>query len=176
MMVRGFVFSVEDFPELFETGGRRGWSYRVKRRRQGRTRRKRMNSASAGAAMGLFLFLAVGAVALFSMVSVAVWSEARRKEREAYYKNDMLKKLADTPGPGATSALELLREEARLGALRKRQGLRIGGLVMMAIGIGVMILLKALVTDEPVYLAGLLVLLIGVALYGSSYLVTTGLE
>jgi hypothetical protein len=135
-----------------------------------------MNGASAGAAMGLFLFLAVGAIALFSMVSVAVWSEARRKEREAYYKNDMLKKLADTPGPGATSALELLREEARLGALQKRQGLRIGGLVMAAIGIGVMILLKALVTDEPVYLAGLLVLLIGVALYGSSYLVTMGLE
>jgi hypothetical protein len=32
----------------------------------------------------VFVFLAVGAVALFSMVSVAVWSEARRKEREAY--------------------------------------------------------------------------------------------
>ncbi|MGB9032540.1 MAG: hypothetical protein WCC27_20620 [Acidobacteriaceae bacterium] len=135
-----------------------------------------MNSASAGAAMGLFLFLAVGAIALFSMVSVAVWSEARRKEREAYYKNDMLKKLADTPGPGATSALELMREEARLGALQKRQGLRIGGLVMVAIGIGVMILLKALVTDEPVYLAGLLILLIGIALYGSSYIVTTAME
>ena len=83
-------------------------------------------------AMGLFLFLAVGAVALFSMISIATWSEARRKEREAYYKNDMLKKLADTPGPGANSALELMREEARLGALQKRQGLRIGGLVVSA--------------------------------------------
>jgi FtsZ-interacting cell division protein ZipA len=40
----------------------------------------------------VFVFLAVGAVALFSMVSVAVWSEARRKEREAYYKNDMIKR------------------------------------------------------------------------------------
>jgi hypothetical protein len=127
-------------------------------------------------AMGLFLFLAVGAVALFSMISIATWSEARRKEREAYYKNDMLKKLADTPGPGATSALELMREEARLGALQKRQGLRIGGLVIAAIGIGVMILLKALVKDAPVYLSGLLVLLIGVALYGGSYLVTTAME
>jgi hypothetical protein len=118
----------------------------------------------------------VGAVALFSMISIATWSEARRKERESYYKNDMLKKLADTPGPGATSALELMREEARLGALQKRQGLRIGGLVVAAIGIGVMILLKALVKDAPVYLSGLLVLLIGVALYGGSYLVTTATE
>jgi hypothetical protein len=32
MMVRGFVFSVEDFPELFETATDWGWSYGVKRR------------------------------------------------------------------------------------------------------------------------------------------------
>ena len=83
----------------------------------------------------MFLFLAVGAVALFSMVAVTTWADARRKERESYYKNDMLKKLADTPGPGATSALELMREEARLETLRTRQGLKIGGMVTMA-GLG----------------------------------------
>ena len=68
-----------------------------------------MGSVEGAAATGLFLFLAVGAAALFSMIAVASWSEARRKEREAYYKNDMLKKLADTPGPGANAALELIR-------------------------------------------------------------------
>src|SRR5580698_7219608 len=41
MMVRGFIFSVEDFPEFFETATDWGWSYGVKRRRRGRTRRKR---------------------------------------------------------------------------------------------------------------------------------------
>jgi hypothetical protein len=123
--------------------------------------------------MGLFFFLGVGALALFSFLAVASWSGSRQKEREAYYKNDMLKKLADTPGPGATTALELLREEARLEAVKTRQGLRIGGVVMVAIGLGLMVFLKALIHDAPIYLCGLLVLLIGVALYGGSYLVTT---
>jgi hypothetical protein len=129
-----------------------------------------MGAGSAGA-LGLFLFLAVGAVALFSMVAVTTWADARRKERESYYKNDMLKKLADTPGPGATSALELMREEARLETLRTRQGLKIGGMVTMAVGVGLMIFLKALIPGEPIYLCGLLVLLIGAALYGGSYMV-----
>lgn len=122
----------------------------------------------------VFVFLAVASVALFSMVSIAVWSGARQKEREAYYKNDMLKKLADTPGPGANAALELMREEARIGAERTRQGLRIAGLITTAAGIGVLIFLRALLgTQQGVYLCGLIPLLVGLALYGSSYLVTT---
>jgi hypothetical protein len=136
-----------------------------------------MANEFAGPESLLFVFLAVGAVALFSMISVAVWSEARRKERESYYKNDMLKKLADTPGPGANSALELLREEARIGALRTRQGLQIGGLITAAAGLGVLIFLRALLgSQQGVYLCGLIPLLVGLALYGSSYRVTTALE
>jgi len=136
-----------------------------------------MGSVEGAAATGLFLFLAVGAAALFSMIAVASWSEARRKEREAYYKNDMLKKLADTPGPGANAALERIREEARVGALRTRQGLRIGGLITTAAGIGVLIFLRALLgSQQGIYLCGLIPLLVGLALYGSSYLVTTAME
>jgi hypothetical protein len=135
-----------------------------------------MADAFAGPETMVFVFLAVGAVALFSMISVAVWSGARRQEREAYYKNDMLKKLAEAQGPGVNSALELMREEARIGAVRTKQGLQIGGLVMVAIGIGLMVFLRALVTDEPVYWCGLLVLLIGVALYTGSYVVKAASE
>jgi hypothetical protein len=121
----------------------------------------------------VFIFLAVSAVALFSFLSMNSWSDARRKERESYYKNDMLKKLADAQGPGANSALELLREEARLGAIRKREGLRVGGTVVMATGLGLLIFLKALIPEAPIYLCGLMVLLIGAALYGGSYMVAT---
>jgi len=124
----------------------------------------------------VFVFLAVSAVALFSMISIASWSGARQKEREAYYKNDMLKKLADSQGPGAASALELMREEARLEAIQRRQGLRIGGTVLLGVGVGLMIFLKALIAHAPIYLCGLLILLIGVALLGSSYMVTSPAE
>lgn len=126
--------------------------------------------------IAVFVFLSIGALALFSMISVSVWSGARQKEREAYYKNDMLKKLAETQGPGAASALELLREEAKIGSLRTKQGLKIGGLVCFAAGLGVLIFLKALVTDEPVYLSGLIVMLVGAALYAGSYVVAVARE
>jgi hypothetical protein len=122
----------------------------------------------------VFIFLSVGAVALFSMISIASWSGARQKEREAYYKNDMLKKLADAQGPGAASAVELLREEARITTERMLQGLRIGGLVTFAAGLGVLIFLRVLVGDNGVYLCGLIPLLVGAALYASSYIVKPG--
>ncbi|MGA7522482.1 MAG: hypothetical protein WBW84_08360 [Acidobacteriaceae bacterium] len=121
----------------------------------------------------VFVFLAVGAVALFSFLAINSWSDARRKERESYYKNDMLKKLADSQGPGAASALELMREEARLSTIRMRQGLQIGGLVTAAVGLALMVFLGALPTGKGVFLCGLIPLLIGIALYGGSFLVKT---
>lgn len=126
--------------------------------------------------VAVFLFLAAGAVALFSFLAVASWSDARRRERESYYKNDMLKKLADAQGAGANSALELMREEARLASIRRREGMRVNGVVVMATGLGLLIFLKALISDAPIYLCGLLVLLIGMALFGGSYLVTNPAE
>ena len=40
----------------------------------------------------VYLFLSVGAVGMFSFIAVASWADARRKEREAYYKSETLKK------------------------------------------------------------------------------------
>ena len=37
----------------------------------------------------------VGSIALFSFLAVAAWSDARRKEREAYYTSETLKKIAE---------------------------------------------------------------------------------
>jgi hypothetical protein len=123
-------------------------------------------------AMSAFGFLAISAIALFTMITISAWSGERRKEREAYYKADMLKKVAEAQGPGAASALELLREENRLMTIHRRQGLKTSGMVVGAVGIGLLIFLRALIPGAPIYLCGLLVLLIGAALFGSSYVVT----
>ena len=40
----------------------------------------------------------VGSIALFSFLAVTTWSEARRKEREAYYTSETLKKIAESSG------------------------------------------------------------------------------
>ena len=55
----------------------------------------------------------VGSIALFSFLSVAAWSDARRKEREAYYRSETLKKIAESSGEGAKAAIELLREQKK---------------------------------------------------------------
>jgi hypothetical protein len=131
--------------------------------------------AMVGPESMIFVFLSVGAVALFSMISISSWSDSRRKEREAYYKNDMLKKLADAQGPGAASALELMREEAHLATVRTRQGLQVGGMITGAAGLGVLIFLRALLGAQGgVFLCGLIPLFVGMALFASSYLVRTG--
>jgi len=118
----------------------------------------------------IFLFLSVSAVALFSFVAVASWADAHRREREAYYKSEITRKIIETQGAGSSSALELIREEEKIEAKRRREGIKLGGLVTTAVGIGILIFLKMLVTNEPVYLSGLIPLFVGIALLTYAYL------
>jgi hypothetical protein len=113
------------------------------------------------------LFLSVGAIALFSFVAVATWSDNRRREREAYYKSETLKKIA---GMGTDNAVAVLREEERNALRRRLEGIKLGGLVTAAVGIGLMLFLRALVADEPVYLVGLIPLLVAVSLLAYAYI------
>ena len=112
----------------------------------------------------------VGSIALFSFLSVAVWSDARRKEREEYYRNETLKKIAESSGEGARAAIELLREQNNVVTKRRMEGMKLGGLITAVVGIGVMVLLHGLVRDEPVYLSGVIPLLIGLALLVYTFL------
>jgi hypothetical protein len=114
--------------------------------------------------VSVFLVPIVGSIALFSFLGVASWSEARRKEREAYYKSETLKKIAESSGEGAKSALELIREQEKNAVKRRLEGMKIGGLVTAAVGIGLMVFLHGVEHEEPAYLVGLIPLLIGVAL------------
>jgi ferric-dicitrate binding protein FerR (iron transport regulator) len=118
----------------------------------------------------MFIFLSVASAALFSFIAVAAWSDARRREREAYYKSETLKRIIEKEGPAANAALELFREEERNAARRQLEGIKLGGLVTAAAGIGLFPLLRGVVPAEPVYLAGLIPLLIGVALLAYAYI------
>jgi len=114
---------------------------------------------------GLWMFLSIGAVALFVVfIPLTSWIESQRKEREAFYKAETMRRLTESSGEGARAAIELMREQSRQGQLRKREGMKVGGLINIAVGLGLMIFLRALVHDAPVYLCGLIPGLIGVAL------------
>ncbi len=111
-----------------------------------------------------------GSIALFSFLAVASWSDNRRKEREAYYRSETLRKIAETQGTGAGTALEVLREEDRIGRRRRQEGQRLGGLITAAAGIALMVFIRAIETKESAYLVGLIPLLVGLALLTYSYL------
>jgi len=124
-------------------------------------------------AIGMFLFLSVLMISIFSFVSIAVWTEARRKEREAYYKSESLRRIAEMPGEGAKYVIEIIREEERIrqangraSEIAKIQSMKIGGVVTIAVGLGLMVFLYFLIDrgDKPAYLVGLIPALIGLAL------------
>jgi hypothetical protein len=113
----------------------------------------------------------VSVICVFTFISIASWADARRKEREAYYKNETLKKIAESQGQGATSALELMREEERIAVRRAREGQRLGGLVTLGVGIALTSFLWAILdrNEKGVALVGLFPFLVGVALLIYSY-------
>jgi hypothetical protein len=122
------------------------------------------------AAVALWEFLSVGAVGLFSFLAIASWSESRRREREAYYRSEAIRKLAEAPPDVAASAFEFLREQEGNDRKRVRAQIKIGGLVTCGVGIGVMVFLSALIREAPIYLSGLIPLLVGAALLAWSYI------
>ncbi len=122
------------------------------------------NIAESLPSIAPFLIPIVGSIALFSFLGVASWSEARRKEREAYYTAETLKKIAESSGEGAQAAIEHLREQNKNSIKRRVEGLKLGGLITSAVGLSLMVFLHGIEREEPVYLVGLIPLLIGVAL------------
>jgi hypothetical protein len=76
------------------------------------------------------------------------------KEREAHYRSETIKKVSESATPGA--ALEFLRETERIWARRVRDMLKLGGLIVSAAGIGVMVFLRALGPSQPIYLVGVI--------------------
>ncbi len=119
--------------------------------------------------IAVFIMIAVGAAALFGWLSVVAWADARRREREEYYRSEVFKKIAETQGAGGSAALELYREHERAAIRKARELHRMSGVVTIGVGIGLMVFLKGVGDKEPAYLVGLIPLLVGVSLLVYSY-------
>jgi len=117
------------------------------------------------AGVGLWLFLAIGAISLFGIfLPLSTWVDARRKEREAYYKAETIRRVAESSADGAKAAMELLREQSRIEQLKRREGVKIGGLVNFGIGVALVFFLRSLLGPDSPYLCGLIPAAIGAAL------------
>lgn len=106
------------------------------------------NTIAAG---GLFLFLSVVMICVFTFISIAVWTEARRKEREAYYKAETVRRLTEMPGDGAQAVIAMMREEERIdrqkvavNEAKKLEGLKIGGVVNLFIGVALYLFMHSI--------------------------------
>lgn len=119
-----------------------------------------------GGNMAMWAFLSIGAVALFGIfLPVSAWMDARRKEREAYYRAEAIRRVAEATGEGAAAAVQLMREDERLRQIKKIEGMKVGGLVNIGVGIGIGCLLWSIGGNQgSPYLVGLIPGLIGVAL------------
>jgi len=105
----------------------------------------------------------VAIVSTFVMIIFAIRYGTQRKEREAFYKAESLRRLTESSGEGAKAAIELLKEEDRLKRIKDREGMKVGGLVTLGVGVGLVIFLWAMVGPK-VALCGLIPGLVGVAL------------
>ena len=116
-------------------------------------------------AIGLWMFLSVGAIALFGIfLPVSTWIESRRKERDAFYKAETVRRLTEGSSEGAKAAVELIREQDRLERAKRYEGMKLGGLINLAVGLALIVFLHMLIPHTYVFLCGLIPAAIGVAL------------
>lgn len=72
--------------------------------------------------------------------------------------------MAESNGEGAKAVVDLLREQDRIKAIRTREGLTIGGLINIGVGVALLIFLRALLGNTGVFLCGLIPGFIGIAM------------
>jgi len=116
---------------------------------------------------GLWAFLSVGAVALFAVfIPLVTWMDTQRKEREAFYKAETFRRMAESSGEGAKAAMELMREEGRQKQIKTLEGLKIAGLINVGVGFALIVFLRSLIGggSESPWLCGLIPGMVGVAM------------
>jgi len=125
---------------------------------------------------GLWVFLSIGAVSLFVVfIPLVSWIDSRRKEREAFYKADTIRRLAESSGEGAKAAIEMLRAEERQKLFKAREGMKIGGLV--CIGVGAALALSMVMSGERgSWVMGVIPACVGIALLVYVYLLAAPVE
>ena len=119
--------------------------------------------------MPLAIFLVATMVSVFSFISINVFVEQRRKEREAFYRSELFKKLAESTAEQAQRVLDLMREKDAAAERRRREGMKLGGLIVTAVGLGLMVMLTLLAPHDMAWPVGLIPLLIGLVLLFYTY-------
>jgi hypothetical protein len=116
----------------------------------------------------LCIFLTATVVAALTFGSIAVWISARGQERRSRDRSSLLRSLAERPPENVRLVLDLLREDdarkAHQAREQERRGTLQGGLILIAIGVALAVMMSAMAGGSGAWSVGLIPLLIGVVL------------
>jgi Domain of unknown function (DUF6249) len=113
---------------------------------------------------GLWIFLSIASVALFAVfIPLVTFIDNRRKEREAFYRSETIRRIAEASPDGSRATIELLHQQNRMSLIKTREGLKIGGIITLGVGVGVVIFLIPMVGIH-VALCGLIPAFVGLAM------------
>jgi hypothetical protein len=112
--------------------------------------------------MAALWMIAIIVTASLAFVSVVIWLENRRKEREAHYRNEMAQRIAEAHNP--EPLLAYVRELERIDASRSRTKARVAGLILFAVGVAMALFFYWATPGTATFLVGLIPCLVGAAL------------
>lgn len=110
----------------------------------------------------LWLFLAATIVASLTFVTIVVWAENRRKERQEFYRFEFRKRMVEAGKMDAGSLASLMRYENDLRLGQVRQKLLTAGFVILGTGVGTCFGLGFI--TGPVWRLGLIPVSIGLSM------------
>ena len=89
-----------------------------------------------------------------------------------------MRRIAEASADGARAAIEMMREEERLKRIKTLEGLKIGGIINLGVGIGLIIFLRALLGSgqgSP-FLCGLIPGFIGIGMLVYAFFLASPVE
>ena len=107
------------------------------------------NAAQTVTNVMIFLIPLVTTVALFTYLSVVGFAAQRRREREAYYRHEVELKLAERGELTPDRLAQLRQTEDQDRWRRRREALKLAGLVTAACGAGMLLALRGTGDDAP---------------------------
>ncbi len=90
----------------------------------------------------IMLIAILGMVAVFAVVTVGGWAKQRRLEREAFYRAETERQLAERGQLTAADVAASREREIRERWLQRRERIKLGGFVLLALGAGMLIALR----------------------------------
>ena len=112
--------------------------------------------------LAFWLFLSAATVASLTFVTIVVWAENRRKERQEFYKFEFRKRLVEAGKMDSESLASLMRYEHELRMQQGRQNLLVAAFVLVGVGVGLCIGLQFI--GHSVWMVGLIPVSIGLSL------------